>query len=81
MAEASPEFRRISEDSVRRRTGKGWAEWLSILDEWGAAKHGHTKSARHLREVYGVSPWWAQAVTVRYEYERGLRKASRRGTT
>ena len=75
MAEGSPEFRRISEDSVLRRTGKGWAEWLGILDEWGAADEGHTASARYLRETHGVDPWWAQAVTVRYEYERGLRQS------
>ncbi len=74
MADVSPEFRRITEDSVRRRTGKGWEEWLSVLDEWGSAEKGHTESARHLREAHGVSPWWAQAVTVRYEYERGLRQ-------
>jgi hypothetical protein len=73
MAEVSPEFRRISEDSVRRRTGRGWADWLAILDDWGAADQGHTASARHLHDAYGISPWWAQAVTVRYEYERGLR--------
>lgn len=73
MAETSPEFRRIGEDSVRRRTGRGWADWLAILDEWGAADQGHAESARHLRDAYGISPWWAQAVTVRYEYERGLR--------
>jgi hypothetical protein len=74
MAEGSPEFRRISDDSVLRRTGKGWSEWLEVLDECGAAERGHTASARHLRDSYGVSPWWAQAITVRYEYERGLRQ-------
>jgi hypothetical protein len=77
MADTAPEFRRISEDSVRRRTGKGWDEWLAILDDWGAADKGHTESAKHLRDAHGVSPWWAQAVTVRYEYERGLRQTKR----
>ena len=74
MAEGSPEFRRLSDDSVRRRTGKGWDEWLRLLDDWGAEQRGHTESARYLREAHGISPWWAQAVTVRYEYERGLRQ-------
>ena len=74
MAEGSPEFRRVSDDSVRRRTGKGWNEWLTVLDDYGAAEKGHAESARHLRESHGVSPWWAQAVTVRYEHERGLRQ-------
>jgi Domain of unknown function (DUF4287) len=74
MTETSPEFRRIGDDAVRRRTGKGWEEWLALLDEWGAKDKGHTACARHLREAHGISPWWAQAVTVRYEYERGLRE-------
>ena len=74
MAEGSPEFRRLSDDSVRRRTGKGWQEWLKLLDEWGAEQREHSERARYLQEAHGVSPWWAQAVTVRYEYERGLRQ-------
>jgi hypothetical protein len=79
LAEGSPEFRRISDDSVRRRTGKGWADWLEILDEWDATDTDHTGRARHLRDAHGVDPWWAQAVTVRYEYERGLREPKSRG--
>ncbi|MCH7760228.1 hypothetical protein IIA15_02345 [candidate division TA06 bacterium] len=34
---------------------------------------GHTLTARYLGEKYGLSGWWAQAVTIRYEWERGLR--------
>jgi hypothetical protein len=36
-------------------------------------EQGHRLTAKHLQEAYGVSPWWAQAGTIRYEYERGLR--------
>jgi len=64
----------IREDTVRAKTGKGWEEWFAILDEWGAAEHGHTAAARYLRTELGVSPWWAQAITVRHEYARGLRE-------
>ncbi len=65
--------RRISEEAVRDKTGKGWEEWYAILDRWGAPEKGHTASAKYLREAHAVGPWWAQAVTVRYEWERGLR--------
>ena len=65
-------FRGISEERMRERTGRTSAEWYLILDEWGALEKGNTLAAHLLRE-YGLSPWWAQAVTIRWEYERGLR--------
>ena len=74
MAEAKAGTRRISEESVRSKTGKGWDEWFAILDGSDVKGGGHTAIARYLREEQGVSPWWAQAVTVRFEYERGLRR-------
>ena len=74
MSEKKVGFRRISDEAVKAKTGKVWREWFTILDTWGAKKKGHTQSAKHLREHYGLSPWWAQAVTIRYEWERGLRK-------
>jgi hypothetical protein len=74
VAELSPEFRRLSDDSVRRRTGKGWAEWNAILDEWGAVGKGLEQSAQHLVDAYGMSPWWARAVATRHELDRGARE-------
>ena len=73
MAEAKAGFRRIGEEAVRAKTGKGWEEWYAILDACSAKEKGHTRTARHLLEEHGLSPWWAQAVTIRYEWERGLR--------
>ena len=73
MAERSPEFRRFSEDSVRRRTGKSWSDWVRILDDWGASAKSQAERAAHLTEAHGISPWWAQAVAERYENERGAR--------
>ena len=66
--------RRISNEAVTQKTGRRWEEWFALLDEANAAALGHTASARLLREQHGVSPSWAQAVTVRYEYARGLRR-------
>lgn len=64
---------RISDDAVRARTGKRWAQWIAALDRWGAATKGHRATAAWLAKERGLSPWWSQTVTVRYELERGLR--------
>lgn len=74
MAEKKTGFRRISDEAVRAKTGKGWEEWFRVLDTWGAKEKGHTQSAKYLLDYYALSPWWAQAVTIRYEWESGLRK-------
>ena len=73
MTEAKAGTRRISDESVRAKTGRGWDEWFAILDGSDVKEKGHTAIAKYLRDEQGVSAWWAQAVTVRYEYERGLR--------
>jgi hypothetical protein len=63
----------MSDEAIRRRTGKGWKQWLRLLDAWGAARHAHRDIARHVHETYGVDGWSSQAVTVGYERARGLR--------
>ncbi len=63
----------ISDEAVETRTGRSWAEWLRLLDRWGAAKKGHRATAKWLHESHGLSAWWSQTVTVRHEQERGLR--------
>ena len=35
---------------------------------------GHKAAAEYLWQEHKVSGWWAQSITVRYEWERGLRK-------
>ncbi len=71
----------ISGERVREKTGKGWEDWLAILDAWGAAEKGHTATAKHLHDEFGVSAWWAQEITVRHELERGIRVVEQRGKT
>ena len=65
--------RGITDEQVEEKTGKPWAEWVGILDRWGVAEQGATLTARYLRDEFGLDSWWAQAVTMRYEYERGAR--------
>ena len=36
----------MSDEAIRRRTGRGWEEWFDLLDEWGAAERPHKEIAR-----------------------------------
>ena len=66
--------RGFSDDSVKDATGKTWAQWRATLDKWDVKTRGHTATAKYLREKHKLSPWWAQAVTARYEWDHGLKK-------
>jgi hypothetical protein len=63
----------MSDDSIRRGTGRGWDEWFRLLDDWGATGRSHPEIARHVHDVHGVDGWWSQSVTVGYEWARGMR--------
>lgn len=67
------ETKRSSDEAVKARTGKGWAEWFKILDKAGAKKWPHKEIAAYLGHEQNVGPWWGQMVAVAYEHERGLR--------
>jgi hypothetical protein len=66
--------RGIKEETLVAKTGKSSEEWYALLDAWGAAVKGHPATARYLAEEHGLSGWWAQTITVRYEWTRGLRQ-------
>jgi hypothetical protein len=68
----------MSEDAIRRRTGKRWGEWFAILDAWGGAERTHTEIAAWLSEKHGVDGWSAQSLTVGYERARGMRAPGER---
>jgi hypothetical protein len=68
----------MSDEAIKRRTGRGWEEWFDLLDEWGAAERPHKEIARWLREEQSVDGWGAQSVTVSYERARGLRAVGER---
>jgi hypothetical protein len=65
---------RISDESVKTKTGRTWSEWFERLDALGMAQREHREIARHLSDQEGLEPWWAQTVTVEYERARGLRQ-------
>ena len=63
----------VSDESVRKATGRGWDEWFAILDDAGAVGWKHPEIARWVVAEHGISGWWAQSVTVGFERSRGLR--------
>lgn len=68
------EAKRMSDESVKERTGKVWTEWFKILDKAGAKKWPHKEIAMYLLKEKKVGEWWCQMVAVGYEHERGLRE-------
>lgn len=73
MPKTAQKYGGISSDAVRAKTGKGWDEWLKVLDAEKAQKLPHKQIAQLLSEKYHVPDWWSQMVTVGYEQARGLR--------
>ncbi len=65
---------RMSDEAVKAKTGKTWAEWGAILDRAGGRKLTHQQIVAYLHQEHGLGPWWRQMVTVGYEQERGLRQ-------
>lgn len=68
------ETKRSSDQAVKAKTGKVWAEWFKILDKAGAKRMPHKEIAAYLRDEQNVGPWWGQMVAAAYEHERGIRE-------
>jgi hypothetical protein len=62
----------VSDEAIRRKTGRGWEEWFDLLDGWGAADRPQKEVARWVAQEHGIEGWGAQAVTINYERARGL---------
>src|ERR1041385_23485 len=63
----------ISSEAVERATGRGWDEWVKVLNKDGAAAMPHKDIAVMVGARYGVGDWWCQMVTVGYEQATGRR--------
>jgi len=66
-------FAKIGDEKVKERTGKSWKQWFTILDGLDIGTNGHRHVVMTLYHKHKLSSWWSQAVTIRYEWERGLR--------
>ena len=63
----------MTDQAIKAKTGKGWAQWFAALDKAGAAKRDHKAIAALLEEKMGLGSWYAQTVSVSYERARGIR--------
>ena len=68
----------VSDETVKRATGRDWAEWCRVLDKAGANTMKHTAIAQMVHDKFDGGDWWSQMVTVGYERLRGLRVAGER---
>jgi uncharacterized protein YndB with AHSA1/START domain len=68
----------MSDEAVRAKTGRTWAEWFRLLDAEGCRKMNHKEIVAVVGRKYAVGPWWQQMVTVEYERARGLREKHER---
>lgn len=69
-------FASVSDEKIKIGTGKTWRHWVSVLEKFEAAKQGHRVTAKYLRNDLGLSDWWSQFITIRYEKEKGYWKRS-----
>jgi hypothetical protein len=67
-----------SDQTMTRRTGYSWPEWIRLLDADNAGTRTHGEIARLVHEKYNVSGWWSQTVTVGYERLKGRRERGQR---
>lgn len=59
-----------SQEAVQKATGKSWQQWFDILDKEVGRDMPHRDIVKWLASEYDdiLSSWWAQTVTVGYEY-------------
>jgi len=63
----------LSDESVKKATGRAWEKWVALLDKAYAKEMSHPALTKHIRATYDTPAWWTQMVAVGYERIRGLR--------
>jgi hypothetical protein len=65
------EYWDVTDEQVIEKTGKKIAEWIKILDKFGAADKKSNDSVAHLQNDHSVPRYWARTLTTRYLKEKG----------
>lgn len=67
----------MSDEAIKKNTGRDWREWVRVLDAEKCAEKPHREIAQYVSSL-GTPGWWSQSVTVGYERIRGLRAVGQR---
>lgn len=60
-----------SDESVRKHTGRDWAQWVSALRKAGAGAWTRAEIVAYLSKRRRLKPWWCQVVATGYEVRVG----------
>ncbi|OJW83364.1 MAG: hypothetical protein BGO69_02810 [Bacteroidetes bacterium 46-16] len=60
------EYWDVEDVQVAEKTGKKIAEWIKILDKFGAAGKKSNDVAAYLQQEYDVPRYWARTLTTHY---------------
>lgn len=72
---AEPE---TSDAAVAAATGRGWDEWVDLVESGEVDRAEHAAVAAWLAEEHGLDGWWSQTVTVGWERITGRRLPGQR---
>ncbi|WP_162902908.1 DUF4287 domain-containing protein [Taibaiella koreensis] len=56
----------VSDEQVMEKTGKPLADWLRILDAFGAAGRKSNDVVAYLQREFQVPRYWARTLTTHY---------------
>lgn len=65
---------KITDESVKKGTGRGWQEWIAVIDKAGGRVWSHQDIVAFLKQKHKLKPWWQQMVTTSYEIAIGRRE-------
>lgn len=75
--QAAPNYARVSNESVRKHTGRDWPKWFQLLGSARAENWDHRTLVGYLAEKHRLTPWWRQMVAIGYEIYLGKRVEGR----
>ena len=69
----------VSDENVKRDTGRGFVEWWKVLDSFGGPAKGRREIGGYLLGELKVDAWWSATLQVEYERHKGVVEKDGRG--